>query len=521
LSGTFAAATWKIFDGGQVSLQKIGQNTTIHLTAQRPITDSGANVWVTFNQRVSSAPITEKNWLGWGVSIPMDLVEKKSSFSVAQAGGKETTKELRPSNNLKEAFVENGFFSPKIHAKVDGTLIIELENVAYAWNVLDAAGVALGVVAGASVDQKQDQNFELTITSRGIKQLRVSGEAHCVGKWLITGEACGQLKVQSMLQGQSDGLKRVDNLLGGLQGDDEFTSNIPDFVWHLRPEIIISPALVSAIGTEYGSLDFDVGANINTVLPLWAGATLENNRIEPIGVGTKQFEQGGVFYGARLQATTNRKLFHQLINLPAINTQARLSVGTAYSVWDGRQVETSSQTDDGRHKFGITSGSFRSTAAPNLSERNYGLVNYRFVNNDQQTAVSELTSGKFWAGDKGFSVNQRFWYGDTVLNLYFRRTRMTESQPLVSFAGLQLSIPFTPRENKSLEHLGFRGVSQWTYSLETKVLEKDNIITGGYGEVPRIGDSLVTTFNRDRNSTRYYDNNLARMRNAYINLGSN
>ena len=97
---------------------------------------------------------------------------------------------------------------------------------------------------------------------------------------------------------------------------------------------------------------------------------------------------------------------------------------------------------------------------------------------------------------------------------------MTESQPLVSFAGIQFAIPFTPRENKSLEHVGIRGVSQWTYSLETKVLEKDNFITGGYGEVPKVGDSLVMTFNRDRNSNRYYDTNLGRMKNAYLSLGN-
>jgi hypothetical protein len=146
-------------------------------------------------------------------------------------------------------------------------------------------------------------------------------------------------------------------------------------------------------------------------------------------------------------------------------------------------------------------------------------VNYRYSNSDQQTTVTEITQGKFWAGDKGFSISQRFWHGDTSLNIYFRRTRMTEFKPLVSFAGFQFAIPFTPRENKGIEHVGLRGVSQWTYSLETKVLEKDNIITGGYGEVPKVGDSLAMTFNRDRNSTRYYNASLDRMKNAYLNLG--
>ena len=39
-------------------------------------------------------------------------------------------------------------------------------------------------------------------------------------------------------------------------------------------------------------------------------------------------------------------------------------------------------------------------------------------------------------------------------------------------------------------------------------------------EVPKVGDSLVMTFNRDRNSNRYYDTNLGRMKNAYVNLGN-
>jgi hypothetical protein len=35
-----------------------------------------------------------------------------------------------------------------------------------------------------------------------------------------------------------------------------------------------------------------------------------------------------------------------------------------------------------------------------------------------------------------------------------------------------------------------------------------------------VGDSLVMTFNRDRNSNRYYDTHLGRMKNAYVNLGN-
>ncbi len=527
LDGTLASATWRPADWANVSVQKVGQHTTAHALLQKPISTDGASAWFTFNRRISDAPVMGKSWIGWGVSMPLDRVEKQSvstplEKATPQTGVKELAN-LKPSD-LSEALKARGFYNPKIGTKANGQLVLELENTAYVWNILDAAGVALDVVSSAYAKESREQEFELVLTTRGIRQLKVTGEAKCVGLWLSKGEVCSKLAVQSLSQRSSytawlpsSVTTAITQTFGGLDESVNWTSGSG---WNFRPEIIISPTVVTTIGTEYGSFDGDMGANINVVIPLWSGATIENNRVRPVGVGTKQFEQGGLFYASRLKPVTNRTLFHQLINLPAFNTQARFSTGTAHTVWDGRQIETSTQTDNGRHKLGFTEGKFKNDALTYNNERNYRLVNYRFANNDQQTSVTEITQGKFWAGDKGFSINQRFWHGDTTLNIYLRRTRMTETQPLVSFAGIQFAIPFTPRENKSLEYLGVRGMSQWTYSLETKVLEKDNIITGGYGEVPKVGDSLVMTFNRDRNSNRYYDTNLGRMKNAFVNLGN-
>jgi hypothetical protein len=523
LVGTLASATWRPTDWANVSLQKVGSNTTAHALLQTPIFTDGASAWLTFNHRISDAPVMDKSWIGWGVSMPLDRVEKQAISTPLQKAepqtGNKALANLKPSE-LAEALKARGFYNPKIGTKANGDLVLELENTAYLWNILDAAGVALGVVSSAYSQESKDQKFELVLTMRGIKQLLVKGEAKCVGRWLSKGEVCSSLSVQSLSQrsaGTAFSPESPSQALGGL---DESVNWSSGSAWSFRPEIIVSPTLVTTIGTEYGSFDGDMGANINAVIPLWSGAMIENNRVRPIGVGTKNFEQGGLFYASRIKPVTNRTLLHQLINLPAINTQARFSTGTAYTVWDGRQIETSTQTDNGRHKLGFTEGTFKNDALTYNNERSYRLVNYRFANNDQQTSATEITQGKFWAGDKGFSINQRFWHGDITLNIYLRRTRMTESKPLVSFAGLQFSLPFTPRENKSLEYLGLRGVSQWTYSLETKVLEKDNIITGGYGEVPKVGDSLVMTFNRDRNSNRYYDTNLGRIKNAYLNLGN-
>ena len=523
LDGAMASVNWRPTDWANVSIQKIGPNTTAHALLETSIFNSGAKGWVTLNHKISSISAVNKSWLGWGVSIPLD--SSKSPANSSNANNPSVDLEMKTLAKIKpakliNALKEKGFYNIKLGTKNNGQLILEIENTSYAWNILDAAGVALGVISGAYSSEANDQYFELILTTRGIKQIKVTGEANCVGLWLSKGLVCSKLAIQSLLQNSTNSGFISSIAAKAFDEQDASINWTSEGAWQIRPEIVMSPTLVSAIGTEFGSFDFDMGANINTILPLWAGATLESNRLEPLGIGTRQFEQSGAFFGSRLKGVSNRKLFHQLVNLPDINTQARLSAGTAYSVWNGRQIETSSQSDSGRHKLGYSTGYFKNSTLGGNTVRNYDLINYRYVNNDQQTSMTEITYGKFWAGDKGFSINQRFWYGDTTLNAYFRRTRMSDNQALVSFAGLQLAIPFTPRENKSLERIGFRGVSQWTYSLESKVLEKDNIITGGYGEVPRVGESLITTFNRDRNSSRYYDTNLSRIRNAFLNLGN-
>jgi hypothetical protein len=403
----------------------------------------------------------------------------------------------------------NGFYKPRI-SKNQKQLEVEIENTAYAWNTLDAVGVALGVLA-ATHGNVNGQTFELNVTSRGISQAVVTGDAPCIKRWLETGDVCGSLSIRS-------GLQRAGN--NASLGEKNFSQLLGLANWTFRPELVISPTLVSSIGTEYGSFDMDGGVNINVVLPLWTGATIETNQVKPLGIGTRGFEQGGVFYASRLKPATSRTLIHQLVNVPSINTQARLSLGTAYTTWDGHQLETSTQSDNGRHRLGLAVGSFKNDTLPANNTKNYELATYRYAHDDRMSTLTEFTTGKYWGGDKGWSIGQKFWHGDTALNIYLRRTRMTETAPLVSFAGLQFSIPITQRVNKGMQHFALRGTNQWTYALESRVFDRENLLTGGYGEVPRIGDTLVQTFNRDRNNTRYLESSLVRAKSAFYDLSA-
>jgi hypothetical protein len=95
---------------------------------------------------------------------------------------------------------------------------------------------------------------------------------------------------------------------------------------------------------------------------------------------------------------------------------------------------------------------------------------------------------------------------------------MAADTPQVAFAGLMLSIPFTPRQNRGFTHFALRGTPQWSYALETKIMGTDNRLTAGFGTVLNVGEPLATTLNRDRNTTQYHQSHMWRMRNAYVTL---
>ena len=512
LNGTFGGLTYRPVKWLEMNVQKVGSNSWAVASLQSDIPYTQASGYITLNQRLNEASVTEKQWVGVGVSMSLDGTasrkKDRQQNTSSQAQLNKPIVNLRP-EDLYGLLKINGFYKPLI-SENPKQLKLEIENTAFAWNTVDAVGVALGVLA-ATHGNVNGQNFELNVTTRGISQAIVTGDAPCLKRWLEKGEVCSSLSIRSGLQrgGNNAGLGEIDiSQLLGLAN------------WSFRPELVISPTLVSSIGTEFGSFDMDGGVNVNVVLPLWTGATIETNQVKPLGIGTRGFEQGGVFYASRLKPVTSRTLFHQLVNIPLINTQARISSGTAYTTWGGHQIETSTQSDNGRHRLGLTSGSFKNDTLPSNNQKNYELATYRYAHDDRMSTVTELTTGKYWGGDKGWSLGQRFWHGDTALNIYLRRTRMAESAPLVSFAGLQLSIPITPRVNKGVQHLALRGTNQWTYTLESRVFDRENLLTGGYGEVPRMGDTLVQTFNRDRNSTRYLESSLMRAKSAFNELSA-
>jgi hypothetical protein len=492
LQGSFAGVDINPNSWSKISLQTIGSNSWAHAALLSPITVGGVSASATFSARLNNNALSPKEWFGVAFNIPLD--------GVTPAGMPDRTKTTRlvrsiDPASLRQELERHGFFRPVI-TEESGLIQVTVNNTAYLWNALDAAGVALGVIVGAYGDSARP--FELTIATRGIPVLRVSGTASCAKEWLNTGKSCGDLEVYSLLTRHEDSKRSK--------------VGIP---WHFRPELAISPVITSAVGTEFGALDFDIGAGLNAIVPLWKGAIWDINRIEPLNIITDDFRKEGIYYNSRLRSTINRRMLHQLISAPSLNTQLRLSVGTAYTTWSGQQLETLTQSNDGRHRLGVQLGQFEHESLSHKYVRDYHLISYRISNNAHHSLATEIVYGKFWMGDKGYKIGQRFWHGDTAIELYLRRTQMQDGSPSVSFAGIQFSIPMTPRRNISSEYFGARGVNQWVYTIESRIGKQTNFLNTGYGEIPRVGETVQQTFNRDRSGSDYYRADLMRARNAF------
>jgi len=181
-------------------------------------------------------------------------------------------------------------------------------------------------------------------------------------------------------------------------------------------------------------------------------------------------------------------------------------------------IETQTFDSSGKARLDLQAGSFQDKSLIGVKNQySYELASLRYSSDDRFNSTTELLGGKFFTGDKGFVITERFWHGDTALNFYFKRSIQNDASS-INFAGFQLWIPLTPRVNDSFDRLNIRGTNQYTYIAESKVGSTNNNLTLNVAVVPKTGDTLMQLSNQDRNSDRYYEFRRERLRLAYLDL---
>jgi hypothetical protein len=404
---------------------------------------------------------------------------------------------------LADAGVEDVAVGEQDRADGGTVVVVRADNGAWRWSDLDAMGVVLGRVVRVLPDD--NPRIRVVIGRRGVPTLSVEGTARCIEAALRTdGAEC-----------PADARPSVS-----ASGEAAFDGALRDVRWAHRGgnpswgrvRVGIAPGLRTAVATEYGVWDYSLAAEVNVEVPLWRGASIDARRTFPIA-NSGDFDDGRVYAPDRHRTVTDRVLLHQ--TLPIANgLSARAAVGRVFDDWRGGLGEVRWQPGDGTHRLGATIGRFVNGGSLRdgfTSEP--ALASYRYLVAPLDWAI-ELTAGRFFLNDTGWSVASRHWFGDVAVTASLRSTTHPNAPQAEHFAGLQIEFPLTPRRSPSMRWLQLQGADRWSYGIETVVGGEFNRLTGGHGIVPPVTNGLDAVHDADRSVGAFASRGWARIREA-------
>lgn len=388
-----------------------------------------------------------------------------------------------------------GFQDIRIGIDDKGVWRVRVENQVYAWNDLDALGVALGEVARWS-DKGRDV-VDLAILRRSLSVFRVGSDGACLARWLQAGAPCGPQRFKTLSATLNDA--HVSWLVRDLRPTR----------W--RPRIELSPELHYAVGTEYGALDTDWSLATRVELPVGVpGMVVEGRWLTPI-VQSRNFASGGVFAANAANQGLDRALLHQYLMLPA-DIRAHVAAGRVLGEKDGAYLELDWRSRDGRHAVSWLAGELRSPDSPSRP----ALLGYRYQFPSGETQL-RVQAGEFLDADRGYQLGLRSIFQDTLVTLFYRSTKPIDGTQALPFAGVEVSIPLTPRKNRPFSWGQIAGSADQRQSLQTRVGTVANFLNsrplGRFGNPP--GSLESTVLNRDRTGDDYLMSQLDRLRNAH------
>lgn len=552
LKGVFGSLAWRPSDWLQLHAERIGMRNWVGAKLSLPAAwrPEAVEPWLAVQHSLQTDAFTPRQWLSFGVSIQLERPasgrpsERPSGPAAspttnaaaadlpASPGATPSLAEAAPApaaqrsaapaidgadwaRRLAARLAKAGFEDISVGRQAaTGQLWVDAENSGYAWNDLDALGVAMGLVA--STADAPAAELVLRLRKRSLLVWQVTGSAACIGAWLRgQPQAC---QADLPLRLQAGALAQ-----GGDASPIDWWVRKERASW-LRPRLLLSPDIDSRVGTEYGSFDSSWGLGLALQLPLWPGAHADFAHVQALG-HSSDYDPGQAFSDFRIDSQSYRLMLHQALGL-APGLDARLAAGRLFKKLDGGTAEVRWQPGQGQHRLGMELSHY-SHVDVDFKKRS-AMASYRYFVAPLQTAL-ELQGGRFWHGDRGALAATRHWFGDVSVALFLRRSRFPEGSPklyspygngYVNAAGVEFSFPLTPRREHVGTLLQVRGTDRFSYGVQSVVGQKtSNNLTPWFGRFAPIPGGLAASVdNFDRASQAYLDSNLHRLREAWAQL---
>ena len=550
LHGPFAAAAWQplALVRGQVEYTDGNAWAGVRLFAPQEWLPEGWSGYIGANARLTNTDLTSRSWISAGISIPLYKVPSLPTSArrgpLPELSGTQQPLPAYEARTLPPApapvappssapaadsqllalvdlLQARGLEDISVGRMPDGSVAVRANNASYNWNTVDAVGAALAAIAEGLGETRSV--YRLVLTQRQIPIVALTGPTDCLRQWVATQDAgcvAGELS--------TPGTTHVDAMHSGVRW---VVANAQPSWKTVR--FALSPVLRTSVGTEVGALDYSAGVGVSVIQPLWAGASAEV-RFTQEAVRSDDFRRGGVFYGRRVRNGLDSLAFTQTWRVPVetwlgasdpvavrrwglAGVTAEGSIGRFGGAFDGALGSLRWEPGEGQHRVTLQAGHFRNAefgepgaAGPRTSTPILG--SYRYNVGATRTYL-EGTAGRFMFNDLGFQVGLRQWFSDVSVALIYRRSRFDDRS--AQFAGIELSVPIGPRKDMNPGLFQVKGTPRFSHTIQTLVRDASgtNSLLTGFGIMPPT-PSLESTFNSDRASLIYFEDNIRRIRDA-------
>ena len=279
---------------------------------------------------------------------------------------------------------------------------------------------------------------------------------------------------------------------------------------HTLLRIEIKPDLPFALATDVGAFDYSLAANVQGIVPLWRGAELYSSYIQRLA-NSDNFEPGFFFSGSRQRNGLKVAALNQSFWL-GTRVLARLGAGRYNYGSAGAQGEATVFIPGRDDVVRLKAGVYQRQAGESQRRATPLSGTYRWVQSPSTWVEAGLQ--QYSDGTRGPSVVLTRWFGDVAAHLFYRKGGARQ------FAGLELSIPLTPRRGIEPGPITFSGTSAFTSGVRTRLVLGSTTIN--YTDLSAVRDFQLEYdadqhyLNRGRISEKFFIGQLDRMREAFF-----
>ncbi|HSW07407.1 YjbH domain-containing protein [Aquabacterium sp.] len=399
-------------------------------------------------------------------------------------------------SRLKDSLVALGFERVRVGRLPDGAWVVSYQNRRFAHNEVDALGIVLGLAARAAPESITQLVVQALKADQPVLTVRADAAAW---RGFVEGGAVAAVRATT-------GFQRGDGLAG--MAIDWVQDEPSAGAW---AQLQLSPEINYMLGTEQAAFDYSLALRVLASVPLWRGAHLVA-AVQQRVASSDNVDRGeiGVVADLRQDNGLQTLALHQSLWLGP-----HALIGAAVGRFEHRAFGVESQAvvfvpgrDDVLRLRGRQLE--RRNDMPRGADEALAL-SYRWV--PMASTWLELGAQRYNDGSQGPSLVFSRWFGDIGAHLFYRRGGERR------FAGVEFSVPLTPRAAPVQGRIQFSGSPSYTRGIRTRLLDDStsrNLVEPRHVRDLQLSwDLEVQALNAGRIGPDYLASQFSRMRQAF------